>query len=272
MGKNDDKKKANKKVERKKAVPKKPRRQSNDSDEAPPNRTSKYVGVHMDKTNKWIAQIRIGGDTKHLGSYHDETEAARVFDVQAALLGRPVNFPQHEGQKQAKKSVKNLSQAPHVTRPSKYVGVNWSKWMRKWEASIKTGKKKDHLGYFQDEKEAARTYDEQAALLGRPVNFPLHEGMVQAAKPVKNKFKQQDVNRPSKYVGLTWHRRMKRWEARIRVHGKTKNLGYYEDEKEAARAFDEQAALHGRPMNFPLHEGQKQAKKGAWKGVQSQDS
>ena len=39
------------------------------------------------------------------------------------------------------------------------------------------------LGYDHDEKEAARIYDEQAALLGKPVNFPLHEGMEQAAKP-----------------------------------------------------------------------------------------
>ena len=45
-----------------------------------------------------------------------------------------------------------------------------------------SGKKKN-LGLYHDEKEAARIYDEQAALLGKPVNFPLHEGMEQAVKP-----------------------------------------------------------------------------------------
>ena len=30
-------------------------------------------------------------------------------------------------------------------------------------------------------------YDEQAALLGKPVNFPLHEGMEQAVKQIKDR-------------------------------------------------------------------------------------
>ena len=73
-------------------------------------------------------------------------------------------------------------------RRSKYVGVSSSKQRKKsgkkWQAQISTidGKSK-HLGYYHDEKEAARIYDEQAALLGKPVNFPLHEGMEQAVKP-----------------------------------------------------------------------------------------
>ena len=71
-------------------------------------------------------------------------------------------------------------QPPH--RPSKYVGVSWFKQTKKWMASIMIDGKKKNLGYYHDEKEAARVYDEQAALLGKPVNFPLHEGMKQAVK------------------------------------------------------------------------------------------
>ena len=67
-------------------------------------------------------------------------------------------------------------------RRSKYVGVIWSKWMKKWKASMTIDGKSKSLGYYHDEKEAARMYDEQAALLGKPVNFPLHEGMEQAVK------------------------------------------------------------------------------------------
>ena len=70
---------------------------------------------------------------------------------------------------------------PH--RPSKYVGVSWDKQRKKWQAKITINGKRKTLGYDHDEKEAARIYDEQAALLGKPVNFPLHEGMEQAVKP-----------------------------------------------------------------------------------------
>ena len=69
---------------------------------------------------------------------------------------------------------------PH--RASKYVGVFWKVSQRKWKAHIEINGKRKSLGLSDDEKEAARMYDEQAALLGKPVNFPLHEGMEQAVK------------------------------------------------------------------------------------------
>ena len=73
-------------------------------------------------------------------------------------------------------------------------------------------------------------------------------------------------HRPSKYVGVAWHKQMKKWEAAIKIDGNNKSLGYYHDEKEAARIYDEQAALLRKPVNFPLHEGMEQAVKPAPKG------
>ena len=151
-------------------------------------------------------------------------------------------------------------------RRSKYVGVSWKKGHKKWQATIRIDGKSKSLGYYHDEKEAARVYDEQAALLGKPVNFPLHEGMEQAVKKIKDLSKVPNVNRPSKYVGVTWSKQEKKWHAQIKINGMTKSLGLYHDEKEAARIYDEQAALVGKPVNFPLHEGMEQAVKPAPKG------
>ena len=109
-----DRKKAKgrgKKVERKKtiATTAKAKKQQQQNDE-PPHRPSKYVGVYWNKQNKkWQAMIRIDGKRKGLGFYHDEKEAARIYDDMAAVFGRPVNFPLHEGQKQAVKNVLNAS-------------------------------------------------------------------------------------------------------------------------------------------------------------------
>ena len=69
---------------------------------------------------------------------------------------------------------------------SKFVGVTWHKERKKWKAQIQIDGKKKHLGYFHDEKEAACKYDEQAALLNKPVNFPQHEGQEQAVKRAPN--------------------------------------------------------------------------------------
>ena len=96
--------KGGKKVERKKTVVKKKQQDHQGSSSSSSPRRSKYVGVSWFKRDqKWKAQIRIDGKSKRLGLYHDEKEAARIYDEQAALLGKPVNFPLHEGMEQAVK-------------------------------------------------------------------------------------------------------------------------------------------------------------------------
>ena len=51
-----------------------------------------------------------------------------------------------------------------VTR-SEYVGVSWQKQNRKWKAQISHDGKTQHLGYFDDEHEAARAVDTAARRL-----------------------------------------------------------------------------------------------------------
>lgn len=45
---------------------------------------------------------------------------------------------------------------------SRYKGVHWNKWHKKWAASIRKGDIHKHLGYFQTEELAAKCYDEAA--------------------------------------------------------------------------------------------------------------
>ena len=92
-----------------------------------------------------------------------------------------------KGQK-SKKAVsmkKKRLNPPAYSKYSLYVGVSFSNLKQVWQAHITINGKSKGLGCSHDEKEAARMYDEQAALLGRPVNFPLHEGMEQAVKPAR---------------------------------------------------------------------------------------
>jgi hypothetical protein len=53
-------------------------------------------------------------------------------------------------------------------------------------------------------------------------------------------------NNTSGYKGVCWHKRDKKWQARICVNGKYIYLGYYDDSKEAALAYNEAALkYHG---------------------------
>jgi hypothetical protein len=58
----------------------------------------------------------------------------------------------------------------------------------------------------------------------------------------------------SKYKGVSWKKEYKKWQAQIYVNGQFKFLGYFEDEIQAAKAYDEAAKkYYGRfaCLNFP---------------------
>lgn len=49
----------------------------------------------------------------------------------------------------------------------------------------------------------------------------------------------------SKYIGVGWHKRDKKWYAKIGINYKTKNLGFFDTEQEAYAAYCEaKAKLH----------------------------
>ncbi|MGC2475750.1 MAG: AP2 domain-containing protein [Candidatus Sulfotelmatobacter sp.] len=69
-----------------------------------------------------------------------------------------------------------------------------------------------------------------------------------------NSVKRQD-GRSSKYKGVCWHKRDGKFQASIRVRGRTIFLGTFTDEVQAAQAYDEAArAAFGEfaQCNFPL--------------------
>ena len=46
------------------------------------------------------------------------------------------------------------------------------------------------------------------------------------------------LNLTSGYKGVSWYRRIKKWQAHIQMNGKRKHLGYFTEEKEAALAYN----------------------------------
>ena len=62
------------------------------------------------------------------------------------------------------------------------------------------------------------------------------------------------------FVGIYRKSKTANWEAGIKVNGERMHLGTYDSPEAAARAYDEKARAHGRPVNFP-RDGEQQAKK-----------
>lgn len=59
---------------------------------------------------------------------------------------------------------------------SEYRGVYWDKRRQKWHASLQHAGQRHFIGYFSDEKDAAKAFDMKARELGWPeqgLNFPI---------------------------------------------------------------------------------------------------
>ena len=116
--------------------------------------------------------------------------------------------------------------------------MTWKKTQQKWQARIVIDGKQTHLGRFDDEETAAREYDEHAARLGRPLNFP-SEGQAQVTRT------------SSKFLGVTWSIRAQKWLAEVLINDHQSHFCICDNEESAAQKYDEHAARYGRLLNFP---------------------
>ena len=132
---------------------------------------SKYTGVCFNKAlNKWKAQITIEGKSQYIGCYENEEEAAADY-ARAAF--------KYKGQGELDKAREQNSSGPAINidlsdvppQPpilkrkgrqkkgaSKYTGVYFNINANKWLARITIDGKQLHIGYYENEEEAAIDY------------------------------------------------------------------------------------------------------------------
>ena len=128
-----------------------------------------------------------------------------------------------------------------IGKSSSFYGVTWHAGNHKWHAYVWRGGTKHHIGDYDIEADAARAVDDWLWKNYRegPENFD--------AKG--NRIVRQSTD-SSIYRGVAWHKRDGKWAAKIKVDNKTENLGLFDTQEEAAKAFDERAWELGRGTNF----------------------
>ena len=57
-----------------------------------------------------------------------------------------------------------MNSKPQTGRSSKYKGVSWKKHAKSWEVYLNINGKRKHIGYFKNEDDAGRKYNEMATL------------------------------------------------------------------------------------------------------------
>lgn len=75
---------------------------------------------------------------------------------------------------------------------------------------------------------------------GNPLNN--QKSNLRYATTAQNSWNRKGVqNSTSKYKGVSWAKQFNKWYACIKKNGKSKNLGYYASEIEAAKVYDKEA-------------------------------
>ena len=172
--------------------------------------SSQHRGVSWVKSSsRWVAQITVDGKQLHLGYFAAEEEAAKAYREAGAAIAQGGPIPT----------------APARAEPSsQHRGVSWDQRSSKWVARIKVGGKLRHLGLFAAEEEAAKAYREAGAAIAQGGPIP--------TAPAR-------AGGSSQHRGVHWHKGNRKWEAQIRIDGKSRFLGCFADEEEAAAAYRE---------------------------------
>jgi hypothetical protein len=125
--------------------------------------SSKFKGVHFNRSaGRWAARINVQGKGYYLGSYKDELEAAKTFEkfAKARDDGDFENvYEKFVKAIENRESSSGFRLATKYNGSSKYRGVFLDQQRRKWRPSIKFKGKIYHLGSFDDELEAAKTFE-----------------------------------------------------------------------------------------------------------------
>lgn len=109
-------------------------------------------------------KLRLGVNKRQIIVMHREILGLKYSEIKGDHIDHNGLNNQRHNLRIATNSENCKNQKPRIGFSSKYKGVCWHKRDEKWNAAIFEEGKKKHLGYFTNEIEAAKAYDNAAKI------------------------------------------------------------------------------------------------------------
>jgi hypothetical protein len=223
---------------------------------------SKYLGVILvPRKSCWVAQIVYNKKCMRLGSFVDEVQAARCYDdfIRLNKLDKRMNFPDSEPENlipntrlirltQGKFAIVDDEDFELASQYIWYAKKDKNTYYARRNVTRNSECKLSSLHNLIMGSNKMTDHINGNGLDDRKINLRhcTNAENSQNSRPAKNK--------SSKFKGVSYFRHCKRFSSQIRINGTPIVIGYFINELDAAKAYDEEARKHFGEfarVNFP---------------------
>ena len=175
-----------------------------------------------------------------------------LIDINKVIVEKSNQIKEIQKENSKKTNKNSIQQSGAQTGIFK--GACWVTEKSQWCAQLQHNYKNTFLGYFPDEIDAAKVYNDYAAYLNQTenTNFYLNDipGYITVPRnvPEENK-KKIGEKKTSKYTGVSYDSKRKYYVAGIKLAGKTFNLGNNQQEIECVKLYNQQALFFNNTLN-----------------------
>jgi hypothetical protein len=206
------------------------------------NTSSKYKGVCWDKKNqKWFVSIKKKKKKSIcVGHFISEEDAALAYDQVARFIWGEFAHPNFPDRFEEIVDI-NYIMNKKKEKTSNYIGVSKMKNKNKYSATITFKNRRIFIGNFTSELVAALAYDEVSKYLYKDsakLNFSNEIDVILFETSDIEYIINKDIKPRSIYKGIKYNKHRETWTSKITVNGKAIYLGNYDNEYDAAMAYD----------------------------------
>jgi len=182
-------------------------------------KTSIYFDVSWNNNaKKWQAMLYHNQKHNYGGLFDKEEDAAMKINLLCDMYAIERKNPMIDIELFEDHQVHNQT--------SKYAGVTWNKNNKCWQAQLQHNNKKYHGGNFDKEEHAAMNINLLCDKLGLKRKNPMIDIEFDRIQKVHNS--------TSQYIGVSWNKNTKTWQAQLMHKGKKYFAGLFDNEKHAA--------------------------------------